>query len=445
MLPLFIWDPESAGIWRDGAAVRWWLHHSLTELNHALERLGNRLIIRAGDSASVISALAAEIGADTIFCNRHEEPWARAQETKIADRLRHEGRQLESGNAGLLFAIGSITNQSGLPFRVFTPFWRAYLAGPPPALPLAAPDHLPAPLKAVTSLAIADLDLLPKKPDWAGGLRDQWQPGAEAAQARLDNFVNTALDNYAKERDRPDLPATSALSPHLRFGEISPRQIFHHVRRSAPPSHAADKFLAELGWREFSYHLLGQFPDLPERPLRPEFALFPWQDNETHLNAWQRGQTGFPIVDAGMRQLWQTGWMHNRVRMVVASFLVKNLLIPWQQGEAWFWDTLVDADLASNSASWQWVAGCGADAAPFFRIFNPVLQGEKFDPSGAYVRQYCPELAKLPDRYLHRPWEAPPLERMLAKNYPPPMVDLAATRDRALAAFKTITGQEEDS
>ncbi len=444
LLPIYIFDDQTAGDWIEGGACRWWLHHSLASLRISLAELGARLILRQGEATAILASLAEEVGAAAIYCNRHEEPWAWQQQKNLAAELRRSGRSLVAGHSALLFETQAITNQAGQNFRVFSPFWRHCQAQPAPPLPLDPPDRINAFATRVTGLELADFRLLPFNPDWAGGLRAEWKPGESSALGKLDDFIAGALQFYADQRDRPDRPGTSALSPHLRFGEISPRQILHAVRQRAAPSHAADKYIAELGWREFSYHLLAHFPDLPTKPWRADFADFPWQDNEPHLSAWRRGQTGFPIVDAGMRQLWQTGWMHNRVRMVVASFLVKNLLVPWQRGADWFWDTLVDADLASNSASWQWAAGCGADAAPFFRIFNPVLQGEKFDPQGLYVRRWCPELKRLPDRWLHRPWEAP-LDELaragvrLGETYPRPLVDLAESRDRALAAFKTIS------
>lgn len=413
IIPVFIHDPEND---RSGGALDWWLHHSLAALDKSLRRLGSRLIVRRGDAETLIPKLAEETGAAAVYCNRLEEPWAVAQQQRIERKL-----TMVTGNAALLFEIGSIVTGAGTPFRVFTPFWNACLRERPPASPLEAPKHLP----PVDEALLSDrLDLLPTKPDWAGGLRDSWKPGEDQAQAALDRFIGDRLDGYSGQRDLPAEEGTSTLSPYLRFGEIGPRQIFNAIRNSAPPSHDADRFLAELGWREFSYHLLASFPDLPHRPLRGEFARFPWRDDPDGLTAWQQGRTGIPLIDAGMRQLWTTGWMHNRVRMAVASFLIKNLLIPWQQGAAWFWDTLVDADLANNSASWQWVAGCGADAAPYFRIFNPVLQGEKFDPKGEYVRRWCPELRGLPDHLVHKPRD--------------PIVDLAGSRTRALDAFAKL-------
>jgi len=426
IIPLFIHDREHD---KSGGALLWWLHHSLAALDKSLQTRGSRLIIRQGDAAEVIPRLAEQTGAAAVYCNRLEEPWAIKQQERIEARLKADGRAFVAGNAALLFETGSITSQAGTPFRVFTPFWRACLQERPPAAPLDAPERLPPVDEAIASDDLAALALLPTKPDWAGGLRDAWSPGEDAAQAALGRFIEDRLQGYAKERDLPAEAGTSQLSPYLRFGEIGPRQVFHAIRDTAPPSHDSDRFLAELGWREFSYHLLAQFPDLPTRPLRPEFARFPWRDDPDGLAAWQKGRTGIPLIDAGLRELWTTGWMHNRVRMAVASFLVKNLMIPWQAGAAWFWDTLVDGDLASNSASWQWVAGCGADAAPYFRIFNPVLQGEKFDPRGHYVRKWCPEVADLPDRFVHKPWEA---------GRAKPIVDLAGSRKRALDAFAQL-------
>jgi deoxyribodipyrimidine photo-lyase len=445
VVAVYIDDRGAAEMWRDGGAARWWLHHSLTALEQSVQSLGSRLILRSGDATLLIPNLAAELAADAVYCNQVEEPWALRQQAKIAERLRRDSRALVAGRTAFLFEPDDIRTQSGAPFRMFTPFWRACLAQPSPAIPLDAPDSMPGWSQTVPSETLADWALLPYRPDWAQGLRRRWHPGEKAAQRALDAFVAGPLACYASERDRPDLPATSALSPHLRWGEISARQVWHAVTAQAPPSPHSDKFLAELGWREFSGHLLAQFADLPTHAMRPEFEHMPWRTDQAATAAWQQGRTGFPIVDAGMRQLWDSGWMHNRVRMVVASFLVKTLLISWQTGARWFWDTLVDADLASNAASWQWVAGCGADAAPFFRIFNPVLQGEKFDPSGDYVRAWCPELAGLPNEWLQRPWLAPPAVLasagiLLGRDYPWPIVDLAACRIRALAAYKGLSG-----
>ncbi len=315
------------------------------------------------------------------------------------------------------------------------------------APPVARPRSLPPYPSALPSDPLDDWDLLPSKPDWAGGLRESWTPGEQGAAKRLKAFLDSPIETYADDRDRPDLVGTSRLSPHLAHGEISPRTIWHEVDKAVRAGHVpakqADKFRAELGWREFSYNLLFHNPDLPTDTLRPEFNAFPWKTDDAALKAWQRGQTGFPIVDAGMRELWETGWMHNRVRMIVGSLLVKHLLIPWQEGERWFWDTLVDADPANNAASWQWIAGCGADAAPYFRIFNPMLQGERYDPEGAYVRRFVPELARLSSKYIHQPWTAPEsvLDEAgirLGRDYPLPVVDHKTGRQRALDAYQSL-------
>lgn len=455
ILPVYVLDTaEEAGAWAPGGASRWWLHHSLAALRAALAARGLPLILQRGPAAEVLPTLMRAAGADRIVWNRRYEPWAvERQDTPLIARLRAMGLAWESYNAALLFEPWTLRTGAGDPYRVYTPFWKACrahgVAAPAPTLGSAqAPATLPA------SDRLEDWSLLPTRPDWAGGLRAAWLEddgiGEAAARRRLDRFLDAGLGRYASDRDRPDLEGTARLSPPLRFGEIGPRQIWQAVtdRLAAGDlvgrESQAETFLKELVWREFSYHLLGQAPGLPEAPLNPRFAAFPWaEDAEDRLAAWQRGRTGYPLVDAGMRQLWHTGWMHNRVRMVVASFLVKHLRVPWQRGEAWFWDTLVDADLASNAASWQWVAGCGADAAPFFRVFNPVVQGQKFDPDGAYVRRWLPELAGLPDRHLHAPWQAPPLERAaagvrLGDSYPHPMVDHAAARQAALDAWETI-------
>jgi deoxyribodipyrimidine photo-lyase len=435
VLPVYVLDDETPGPWRIGGASHWWLHHSLAALAADLGKLGLRLILRRGRAQECLNELIAETGAAGVVWNRCYEPFAVARDKAIKSTLEARGLAARSFNANLLFEPWTVASKSGTPFRVFTPFWKACLAAEPPALPLPAPSRALAPANWPASDALDDWNLLPTKPDWAGGF-SIWNPGEAGAQARLAEFVARALDGYAGLRDRPDLEATSRLSPHLHFGEISPRQCFH-------AGAVSPKFLAELGWREFAHHLLFHIPDLPETALRAEFRDFPWRDDESRLRAWQQGRTGFPIVDAGMRELWRTGWMHNRVRMVAASFLVKHLLLPWQAGQAWFWDTLVDADLASNSASWQWVAGCGADAAPYFRVFNPMLQGAKFDPDGAYVRRFVPELAALPNEYLHAPWQAPAdvLRRAgvaLGATYPKPIVDHGEARVRALAAFRSL-------
>jgi deoxyribodipyrimidine photo-lyase len=437
LLALYIHDDVNPGDWRRGAASRWWLHHSLESLANELAKLGVPLILRRGGAQFVIEELVAATGAGAVYWNRLYEPWAMRRDSEIKANLRARGLTVESFNGGLLFEPSRLRNKSGDPFRVFTPFWRACLAVDPPEAPLPAPKKL-TPAPAPASDALKDWKLLPTRPDWSGGLSGAWRPGEAAAMARLKDFARVNMKHYKTARDFMARNGVSRLSPHLHFGEISARQCWAVVE--ANRSDGAAAFLREIGWREFCYHLLVANPDMPERALDDRFADFPWRDDPKALEAWQKGQTGYPLVDAAMRELWQTGYQHNRARMVSASFLVKHLLIPWQEGERWFWDTLVDADLANNSGGWQWVAGCGADAAPYFRVFNPVIQGEKFDPDGDYVRRYVPELGKLDARYIHRPWEAP-AELLkaagitLGKTYPKPIVDHATARDRALAAF----------
>jgi len=443
VVPVYILDDAGEGAWPPGGATKWWLHHSLASLARDLAARGSRLVLRRGPAGAALEALVAETGAASVFWNRRYEPAAIARDTAIKKALEKRGLAAKSFNAGLLFEPWTIRNKAGEPYRVFTQFWKTCLAGDEPPLPVPAPAALAAAAAWPKSDALENWNLLPTKPDWAGGLRENWTPGEAGANARLDRFLDRAVATYKEDRNRPDLEGTSRLSPHLHFGEIGPRQCFHAARARAGRSKGADHFLSELGWREFSHHLLYQRPDLPETALRADFRDFPWADDAAKLAAWQRGRTGYPIVDAGMRELWHTGWMHNRVRMIVASFLVKHLLLPWQRGEAWFWDTLVDADLANNAASWQWVAGCGADAAPYFRIFNPILQGAKFDPDGAYTRCWVPELAKLPTEHLFAPWEAPPSVLRtagvdLGTTYPKPLVDHGEARARALAAFQSL-------
>jgi deoxyribodipyrimidine photo-lyase len=434
-------DDAGAGAWPHGGASRWWLHHSLEALGSDLVARGAPLVLRRGSAAAELDALAAATGATAVFWNRCYEPAIRKRDEAIKADLETRGIQARSFNASLLFEPWTIANQSGQPFKVYTPFGKACRAAPAPALPVPAPARLRALADPPPGLALADLGLLPRKPDWAGGLRAAWRPGEAGAQARLERFLAAAIEGYKEDRNRPDLESTSRLSPHLHFGEISPRQLWHAAR--GREGRGAEHFVSELLWREFSYHLLFHFPELPERNWRASFDAFPWADDPAALEAWRRGRTGYPIVDAGMRELWQTGWMHNRVRMIAGSFLVKDLMLPWQRGKEWFWDTLVDADLANNAASWQWVAGCGADAAPYFRVFNPTLQGEKFDPAGDYVRRYVPELARMPAAFIHRPWDADAATLRaagveLGRSYPRPIVDHGKARDRALAAFATL-------
>ncbi len=431
VVPVFIWAPKEDAPWPPGAASRWWLHQSLERLQEALEQRGSKLIVRRGPTAETLLALAAENGARAIFWNRRYEPAVIARDREVERYARERGIATEICAGNLLFEPGTILNNDGKPFRVFTAFWRACLLQPDLPHPTPAPDRLHSPAPWPRSMAIAELGLAPKI-DWAGGLRETWQPGELPAATRLKSFRESALKSYTVDRDRPDHLGTSRVSPHLHFGEVSARQVWHELR-----SHkTAEPYLRQIAWREFSYHLLFHFPHTPQEPLRPEFRAFPWRVDAQALTAWTQGKTGYPLVDAGMRELWRTGWMHNRVRMLAASFLVKHLMTQWQEGAAWFWDTLVDADLANNTMGWQWSAGCGADAAPYFRIFNPVIQGEKFDPEGAYVRRWIPELADVPARWIHKPWESP--NPPAAKKYPAPIVDHGAARTRALAAFASL-------
>jgi len=448
VVPVFIWSPQEEGAWPPGGASRWWLHQSLAALDDRLRAAGSRLVIRRGPTLESLRTLVKETGADAVFWNRRYEPAVIARDAKVKEALGSDGFAGESFNAALLHEPWTIQNQSKKPFQVFTPFWRHCLAKPDPAEPLPAPKRITAPVKWPKSLTLGELELEPKI-KWAGRLRAAWQPGESGAIANLNCFLTKAFDDYTDQRNRPDVTGTSRLSPHLHFGEISPRQVWHGLRRMGAKRGLpverwrGSQFLAEVGWREFAHHLLYHFPHTPSEPLRADFKKFPWRKDAAWLRAWQIGRTGYPIVDAGMRELWATGWMHNRVRMIVASFLVKDLLLPWQEGARWFWDTLVDADLAQNTLGWQWTAGCGADAAPYFRVFNPVSQGEKFDPHGNYVRRWCPELAKLPTDWIHQPHSAPPeiLQAAgveLGRTYPQPLVRHAIAREVALEAFTRI-------
>lgn len=449
IVPVFIRDDEDAGARRPGGASRWWLHGSLASLDADLRRLGGSgLVLRTGSAAQVIPALVAETGARTVVWNRRYEPWAVARDGALKAALRERGVDVRSFNGALLAEPARFFNKSGAPYQVFTPFWRALRAGAEP------PDFQPAPdrLNIAPDVAGEALDswaLRPTRPDWAGGLREMWTPGEAGAAARLRAFTDEAVFAYADRRNVPGVTGTSRLSPHLHFGEIGPWQVWRAAVAAGEAVHGdplqrgVETFLSEIGWREFSAHLLFHFPTLPETALKPEFDRMPWRDDPAALAAWRKGLTGYPIVDAGLRELWATGWMHNRVRMIVASFLIKDLMIDWRQGEAWFWDTLVDADLASNAASWQWVAGSGADAAPYFRVFNPVSQGQTFDPEGAYVRLWVPELARLSNALIHAPWTASAAQLegagvRLGRDYPRPLVDHAQARQHALAAYAQV-------
>jgi deoxyribodipyrimidine photo-lyase len=407
VIPVYIWAPEEEGAWPPGAASKWWLSLSLGALSAELEKRGSRLLVRRGPSQEALARLVAETEATAVFWNRRYEPAAIARDSDVQTQLRRRGLLAQGFNGNLLFEPSAVANQAGRPFRVFTPFWRTLMSRQIPQQANDAPKRLRSPESWPVSLALADLQLEPAI-DWAGGLREAWEPGAAGAMRQLKRFTAEAAAGYEANRDRPGMAGTSRLSPHLHFGEVSPGEVWRAA--SASPA-----YLRQIVWREFAYHLLFHFPETTHSPLRAEFAEFPWQPDGDSFRAWTRGTTGYPLVDAGMRELWRTGWMHNRVRMVTASFLVKHLLIDWREGAAWFWDTLVDADLANNTLGWQWVAGCGADAAPYFRIFNPAIQAAKFDPDGAYVSHWAPDSAKLA-----------------------PIVDHDAARRRALAALKSI-------
>jgi deoxyribodipyrimidine photo-lyase len=414
---VYLLDDESEEIRPIGSASRWWLHHSLTALDASLRELGGSLVLRRGRADVEIPKLVDEVDASAVFWNRRYSG-ARNIDAALKTSLRERGIDVTSFHANLLFEPWTITNGGGTPYRVFTPFWKACLAQGDPRLPLPVPNEI---TPAEIEVASDDLDswnLLPTKPDWAGGLRETWVPGEEEAAAKLDRFAHEVLPDYHR-RDEPSHESTSHLSPHLRFGEISPFQVWHRMRGSLEPDARvnASKFLSEIGWREFNWSILYNFPRLATDNYRADFDAFPWEPpREAELEAWQQGRTGIPLVDAGMRELWHSGYMHNRVRMVTASFLIKNLLIDWRIGEQWFWDCLVDADEASNPGNWQWVAGSGADAAPYFRVFNPELQAKKFDPKGSYINLWVPT----------------------DELYPQPIVDLASSRKEALAAYEHV-------
>lgn len=444
-MPVFVYSPEEEQSWAPGAASRWWLHHSLLALDASLRKIGSQLIVKRGPSLATLRDCIRETGATLVCWNKLYEPAALKRDASLAAALDHDGVSVEQSNAALLFEPGTVLNGQKLPYRVFTPFWRT-VEKLLPSLPVPSkpPRKLPPVPRGVARIAIDDLELLPKI-RWDQGLARSWTPGEIGALKQLKQFAKHVA-SYPSGRDRPDRVATSRLSPHLHFGEIGPRQIVAMLRHSDPSAVQAkgtDSYLRQIGWREFAHHLLFHFPATTDAPLDPRFAKQKWRRSSSDLRAWQRGATGIPLVDAGMRELWRTGWMHNRIRMITASVLTKNLQIHWLQGAHWFWETLVDADLANNTLGWQWVAGCGADAAPYYRIFNPVLQAKRFDPLRGYIRQWVPELARLPDRWIHQPWAAPEeiLQRAgveLDKTYPRPVVDLGESRKRALQVYSQL-------
>lgn len=450
VIPIFIWQSKREP-WSPGVGARWWLHASLESLDRDLQARGSRLIFRRGSHHGVLRSLLAETRAAAIFWNRLYEPEAIRRDAALIEALAAQETMVETFPGSLLREPWTVGTKAGGPYQVFGPFHRAFIKALQPAAPFQAPRTIPAPEVWPPSASLDDLGFSPRQPRTAG-FGDAWRPGERGAADLLDRFCRRPLREYPADRDRPGRIGTSRLSPHLHFGEITPARVFNAVGRAAsvrrePGWHqAAEAFQRQILWREFAYHLLHHFPNTPVEPLRAEFTAFPWRRNKEWMEDWRKGRTGYPIVDAGMRELRATGWIHNRARMIVASFLVKDLLLPWSDGARWFWDALVDADLANNTLGWQWAAGCGADAAPAFRIFNPTLQGEKFDPEGEYVRRWVPEIAALPDAWIHRPWEAPHevLRRAgvrLGTNYPTPVVDHVAARVRALAALASMKRQ----
>jgi deoxyribodipyrimidine photo-lyase len=445
VIPVFIWTPEEEEPWPPGAASRWWLHQSLNRLRESLAPFKSRLILRRGPSLSTLQQLIRETGAQALFWNRRYEPAVTARDTRVKETLQEQGIVVETFNASLLHEPWTVVSKGAQrPYQVFTAFWKTCLALPEPPAPQDTPKQLRHPHEWPQSLDLTEFELEPRI-HWADGFKPVWNPGEMGARAELKKFVRHALGQYPHDRDIPDRPGTSHLSPHLHFGEISPRRIWHAVQAARTPENtaAADSYLREVGWRELAYHLIFNFPKTQNESLRPEFAKFPWRHDAALLKQWQRGKTGYPLVDAGMRELWATGWMHNRVRLVVASFLTKHLRMNWEEGAYWFWDTLVDADLPNNTLGWQWSAGSGADAAPYFRIFNPMTQSQRFDAEGNYIRRWVPELQGLAAPWIHSPWTAPPevLRQagiQLAETYPLPIVEHESARREALAAFESI-------
>ena len=442
ILPVYILDDINSSNWKIGSASRWWLNESLKKLN---DSLNHNLCFMSGDSIKCLNNLISTYNVKSIYFNKCYEPWRIQSDEKIINFLSNKDINTFQLNGSLLFEPESTVKEDGTPYKVFTPFYRkgCLQNSPEPRIPLEKPKNIKF-LKHV-ELQLEELELLPKK-NWYKDFKDDWSPGENGAREKLNQFLQLGIHNYKDGRNFPSKKNVSRLSPHLHHGEISPNTVWYEVKEKAETMDSyrdGDHYLSELGWREFSYNLLYFFPYLPKENLQKKFDNFPWEENNESLIKWQKGETGYPIVDAGMRELWKTGYLHNRVRMIVGSFLVKNLLLHWHHGQEWFWETLVDADLANNSASWQWVSGSGADAAPYFRIFNPVTQGEKFDPNGEYIKHHIPELKNLNGKFLYAPWEAPEsvLEAAgieLGKNYPKPIVDLKLSREKALAAFEKL-------
>ncbi|MEE2988547.1 MAG: deoxyribodipyrimidine photo-lyase [Verrucomicrobiota bacterium] len=446
VIPVFIWSPDEAGDWALGAASKWWLHQALKSLSEAWEDKGGEFVFREGDSLGQLKDIIEKTGAKRVYWNRRYESPQRELDASIKRQLRDDGIEVESFNSSLLNEPHTAATGGGNPYKVYTPYWKKVKDRP--IEPIAEPDFdsLKFPDTYPETLALDSLGLLPEK-QWYRKFDPHWVVSEAAAKERLEKFLSLPVEGYNQARDIPSGDGTSSLSPYLHWGLIGPRQVMqglkakHDLGREGPQVYAK-----EIYWREFAYNVLYHFPKTPSAPLHEKYADFPWQPDSNILKHWQHGETGYPIVDAGMRQLYATGWMHNRVRMVVSSLLVKHLLQDWREGARWFWDKLVDADLASNTLGWQWSAGCGADAAPYFRVFNPITQGKKFDAEGGYVRKWVPEIAKLPNKYIHEPWNAPAgiLEYAgveLGENYPEPIIDHKEGRERALAAFDQFKSQ----
>ena len=451
VIPVFIWDKDDGGQWSPGSASRWWLHNALESLQSSFDKLGGKMIFRTGKTEEIIPKLVSETCAKSVCFSRVYDPAGLATQNLVENILKKQGVSTHSFNSSLLNEPWEIKNGTGRPFKVFTPYWKSSRNAIHREPASYRPHELPFPTEPIQSQRLEEMDILPNHP-WTEKLSAYWNVSEGAAHNLIAQTANQVTRSYSSHRNIPSVAGTSRLSPYLAWGLVSPRQICQAVLQAQRKDNAkgVEDYLAEIGWREFSYHLLYHFPSIPDRPLRPKYANFPWRKDREALQKWKYGQTGYPLVDAGMRQLYETGWMHNRVRMVVASFLVKHLLISWTEGARWFWDTLIDADLASNTQGWQWAAGCGADAAPYFRIFNPILQGEKFDSTGDYSKHWIPSLAKVPPKWIFRPWEMPAellaeCDLRLGENYPKPCIDHVTARNRALSALASFNDKNTPS
>ena len=440
IIPLYVLD--STDPWPVQGAAAWWLHHSLNSLDQSLQTFGASLIVKRGEPVKIIASLIKQHDIDTLVFSRNYDPHGIALESQLKTLCDQRKVECKRFAGSLLLEPEQVKNLQGYPFQVFTPYYKKCLTlqrrNGTKRLPTARPRS-----SSPKKFSIDDLNLVPNAPNWAADFPRYWTPGETAAHKHLRVAIDDIVEHYNDTRDFPADTGTSRLSPHLRFGELSPAQILDAIAEKLPAK-IAEAFVRQLYWREFNAHLLFHFPHIDSKPFREKYSAFPWQKNKRMLKLWQRGKTGYPIVDAAMRELWHSGWMHNRCRMIVASFLTKHLMIHWREGALWFWDTLVDADLANNIGGWQWTAGCGADAAPYFRIFNPVTQSQKFDPNGDYVRRWLPELSALPNKYLHAPWTAPDdilLEAKikLGREYPLPIVEHSSARQSALTAYHSFS------